>query len=720
MTSFIEYCRAVHGKLRALIYLLLLLAAACSPERVLEAPLPAPATRVGLALSLVSARPGDTIAVLVRASRADGAALRMVQGVLRFDPAALRFVGQPLTGETMVVVGDTGAERGTLRVLSLRVGGLAPVTADLRFLVSRGGYASSLGYRMELAAGSETDASLTASLLPTVELPAPAGPPPRRLSVIDWAKHFGLDTAESRVHQQSAGDAALFGDLTQNGSINGLDVLAIANVAVGNRPLLTDPTKDYAIAGDVSPANLPGLGEASDPVPPGQELDGSHILNGLDALAIANESVGNDRDVAGEPIPGHTPRPFRVVLSGLLTASRTLTRDTVYELQGNVIVGPGATLTIGAGTRVEGDAATRGALVAVRAGNLNWRGTRLEPIVFTCNAPAPSPGCWGGVVVNGLALLNNRDPGTTGFCPEKFSIGTSELYGGCLVEDTTGVIQYVRVEYGGQAIGATAEPGLALLGVGYGTTIDHIQVHGSLGDGIYLSGGNVNLRFLALTGNLGASLHWDHGWGGNGLGGNAQFVQIQVPVGGGDAIVGSNFLTLPNAGPRSEPDLYHVTAVGAGVGGGAGRGLVLENGTVATVRDAVFLQMAGAGFDVQGVDSCGLASAGMIALDHNIFFGNTPDFSADTDCFDEVAFAGAAAQQNRITDPGLIAATNTLTPDFRPSPGSAATTGSVATPSNFFFDLSAVWIGANGPSNVNGTNVPWYAGWTRGWSGMTP
>ncbi len=711
----------MHGKLRALLYLLLLLAAACTPERVLETPAPAASrVRAGLALSAFNARPGDTIAVQVRALRTDGVPLEMVQGDLHFDPGALRFVGQPLAGEALVVVGDTGADRGTLRVLSLRVAGLPPATADLRFVVSRPGYADRLAYRMAVAATTEDERYTVAAPLAPVVLPAPDGPTPRRLSVLDWAGHFGLDTAEARPRPQSAGDAAIFGDLTLGGTINGLDVLAIANVAVGNRPLLTDPTKDYAIAGDVSPANLPGLGEAGDPVPPGQEADGSHMLNGLDALAIANEAVGNDRDVAGEPIPGHTPRPFRVVLSGLLSSSRTLTRDTVYELQGNVIVGPGATLTIGAGTQIEGDAATRGALVAVRAGNLNWRGTRLEPIVFTCNAPSRSPGCWGGIVINGLALLNNRDPGTTGLCPEKVSIGTTELYGGCLVEDTTGVIQYVRVEYGGQAIGATAEPGLALLGVGSGTTIDHLQVHGSLGDGVYLSGGNVNLRFLALTGNLGASLHWDHGWGGNGLGGNAQFVQIQVPVGGGDAIVGSNFVTTPNAGPRSEPDLYHVTAVGAGVGGGVGRGLVLENGTVATVRDAVFLQMAGAGFDVQGVDSCGLASAGMIALDHNIFFDNTPDFSTDVDCFDEVAFAGAPAQQNRITDPGLIAATSTLTPDFRPIAGGAATTGSVAPPSNFFFDLSAVWLGANGPANVTGTNVPWYAGWTRGWSGPTP
>jgi hypothetical protein len=309
MTSFIDLGRQALERLRALLFLVLLLASACSPERLLETPVPsASPVRAGLALSAPDARPGDTIAVQVRAMRADGVALEMVQGNLRFDPGALRFVGQPLVGDALVVVGDTGADRGTLRVLSLRVAGLAPATADLRFVVTRPGYADRLTYRMDLAATSETERYTVAVPLAPVLWPAPDGPAPHRLSVLDWAVHFGLDTADAGPRAQSAGDAAIFGDLTLNGTINGLDVLAIANVAVGNRPLLTDPTKDYAIAGDVAPANLPGLGEPSDLVPPGQEVDGSHVLNGLDVLVIANESVGNNRDIAGDPIPGRTPR----------------------------------------------------------------------------------------------------------------------------------------------------------------------------------------------------------------------------------------------------------------------------------------------------------------------------------------------------------------------------------------------------------------------------
>jgi hypothetical protein len=325
------------------------------------------------------------------------------------------------------------------------------------------------------------------------------------------------------------------------------------------------------------------------------------------------------------------------------------------------------------------------------------------------------------VVLDGLALLNNRDPGVTGFCPEKFSIGTSELYGGCLVEDTTGIMRYVRIEYGGMSVsGPAATPALALLGVGSGTIIENVQVHGSLGDGVYLSGGNVNLRKLVLTGNLASALHWDHGWGGNAFGGSAQFLQIQVPQGGGDAIVGSNLAGSPDAGPRSEPDLYNVTVVGAGPGFGSGRGLVLQNGSAGSVRNSIILQSAGTGFDVQGPESCGQVSGGFAFLDHNLVFGNTPDFSADADCIDEVAYGTSPALQNRLIAPGLNAATNTLTPDTRPLPGSPATTGVVMPPSNLFFDVTVTYLGAAEPANATGTNIPWYAGWTRGWSGPTP
>jgi hypothetical protein len=231
-----------------------------------------------LALSSVAGSPGDTIAVQLVALREGGGVLALVQGTLRFDPATLRYLGQALADDALVLIGDTGVSHGTLRVLSLRLGGLARTAADLRFQVLRAGYTGGLGYRFEVAAGTDRTVFERAEGSPAELVQADTHLPPQRMSLADWAARLGLDTAE-RPRPTSAGDGTVFGDVTLSGTVNGLDQLGVAALSVGLRPLLTDQTKDYAIAGDVAPANLPGLGEAGDPLPPGREADGSHVIN---------------------------------------------------------------------------------------------------------------------------------------------------------------------------------------------------------------------------------------------------------------------------------------------------------------------------------------------------------------------------------------------------------------------------------------------------------
>src|SRR5262249_12261313 len=172
----------------------------------------------------------------------------------------------------------------------------------------------------------------------------------------------------------------------------------------------------------------------------------------LDVVAISNEAVGVNQPVVGEAIPGRVAPPTaRAVVADTVRADRTFFHDTVYELRGTVVVPGSVTLTIEAGTQVEGDVATRGALAVQRGGRLRAVGTRLQPVVFTCTAAAKSPGCWGGIILNGASLLNNGS-GTTGIdigCPEKVAPGNAGTYGGCRVQDTSGTLRYVRIEDGG-------------------------------------------------------------------------------------------------------------------------------------------------------------------------------------------------------------------------------------------------------------------------------
>src|SRR5262249_10444924 len=208
-------------------------------------------------------------------------------------------------------------------------------------------------------------------------------------------------------------------------------------------------------------------------------------------------------------------------------------------LQGSASVPGSVHLTIQPGTRIEGDAATRGALIIQRGGRIFATGTRLEPIVFTCNAVTKAPGCWGGLVLNGFSLLNNDQTGNPIICcPQKPTIGAPGGYGGCLVQDTSGTLSYVRVEYGGMPLstGAPATPSLALLGAGSGTVIDKVQIHGSAGDGLFVSGGTVNLRYVASTASALAGLAWEDGWVGKG-----QFVFVQQGMGMGDGLRGLNW-----------------------------------------------------------------------------------------------------------------------------------------------------------------------------------
>jgi hypothetical protein len=77
-------------------------------------------------------------------------------------------------------------------------------------------------------------------------------------------------------------------------------------------------------------------------------------------------------------------------------------------------------------------------------------------------------------------------------------------------------------------------------------------------------------------------------------------------------------------------------------------------------------------------------------------------------------FASGDANGDYLVDP-----LNVLTPDFRPKTGSApATAARSALPGGGFFE-TADYIGAVAPANGQKSNIPWYVGWTRGWTTST-
>jgi uncharacterized protein (TIGR00661 family) len=78
------------------------------------------------------------------------------------------------------------------------------------------------------------------------------------------------------------------------------------------------------------------------------------------------------------------------------------------------------------------------------------------------------------------------------------------------------LISYVRIAEGGLVAGPNNEiNGLTLQGVGHGTQIDHVQVHGNLDDGIEWFGGTVNVTYAVLTNNDDDDIDFDEGYKGN-------------------------------------------------------------------------------------------------------------------------------------------------------------------------------------------------------------
>ena len=213
------------------------------------------------------------------------------------------------------------------------------------------------------------------------------------------------------------------------------------------------------------------------------------------------------------------------------------TIDQIYYIDSAIFVGDltGASrpmLTIEPGTVIAASGSTTGTngldvgtLVVTRDGRLHAEGTVADPIVFTSVAEAeflhgvdvdgmdgvnsvkPDPvidgGEWGGVILLGNAPINFYDSPTNnlgeksveGFATN--AAGDNILYGGDDSGDSSGVMRYVSLRFGGFEFAADEEiNGLTMAGVGAGTVIDHIEVVGNTDDGFEWFGGTVNTSHL--------------------------------------------------------------------------------------------------------------------------------------------------------------------------------------------------------------------------------
>ncbi|MBF00161.1 MAG: hypothetical protein CMP77_09305 [Flavobacterium sp.] len=292
-------------------------------------------------------------------------------------------------------------------------------------------------------------------------------------------------------------------------------------------------------------------------------------------------------------------------LSGTITADMELNEETVYTLRGPVYVESGVTLTIPAGTRLEGyaeeDAEAVSFLAVKQGGKIIAQGTADNPIVMTSSKATPAPGDWGGLVICGNAVTNlgaNTQAEVTGL-----------TYGGNNPSDNSGVYSYIKVEYAGALINEDAEfNGVTFYAVGSGTTVNNILVYQGSDDAFEWFGGSVNGSNLAGIGCQDDTFDWTEGW--NGTVSNMYSDQSSATAFSSDSrgIEADNNSADGMLAPISHPILSNITLIGrndAAVTSEAG--MMLRRGTRATINNAYISGFigtgSGLGINFNGTDS---------------------------------------------------------------------------------------------------------------------
>ncbi|MBP7462017.1 MAG: T9SS type A sorting domain-containing protein [Candidatus Delongbacteria bacterium] len=409
----------------------------------------------------------------------------------------------------------------------------------------------------------------------------------------------------------------------------------------------------------------------------------------------------------------------QVVIQGTLSANTRLSAENTYLLKGFVRVDSGVTLTIEPGTMILGENASQGSLIVLPGGKIIAQGTPEKPIVFTSefavygSSRTPTYGDWGGIILLGRAPINV--PGGTASIE-----GPGDSYGGSDPQDSSGVMQYVRIEYPGIAFSPNNEiNGLTFGGVGSRTVIDHIQVSYSGDDSYEWFGGSVNCKYLI------AYRGWDDDFDSDfGYSGKLQYlVSLRDPAVADQS--SSNGFESDNDGtgsfnqPITSPTWSNVTLIGPKDGTGSAinsnykRGMHLRRNSHNRIYNAlivgwptgVYLDGSGTGAGADS-NSCFLKNSIIAGCDKGVD-------STKTGLVKDWGAWFTGTHQGRILSTAgevkLNRAFDLSNPDVMPTTGSPVLSGAAVPPANGFFDTTAVFVGAFG-----------YTDWTAGWANWNP
>ncbi len=196
-------------------------------------------------------------------------------------------------------------------------------------------------------------------------------------------------------------------------------------------------------------------------------------------------------------------------LEGEIVGTLELNPSVEYLLTGPLLIRDRANLIIQAGTVIKVQSGINAYIAVAQGGQIFANGQSDNPIVITSNAANPAPGDWGGIIFAGKAPINTSTVDRT----EIIDI----FYGGTEVNDSSGLLKYLRIEYAGAQFDASKKfSAISFYGVGAFTTFTYIQVIHSLGNNFKFIGGTINPKWIVSTDTNENGFHITDGWNGEG------------------------------------------------------------------------------------------------------------------------------------------------------------------------------------------------------------
>lgn len=396
---------------------------------------------------------------------------------------------------------------------------------------------------------------------------------------------------------------------------------------------------------------------------------------------------------------GTTAEGNDCVLPNSITGDLYLPAGKKYLVRGAVLVEAGGTLTIDPGVTVQGhvDSSVTNWIGVKQDGRIYAEGTPTRPIVFT--GPTAEIGSWGGVHIAGRSTCNDYVSEAE---PCRFEAYPDMAFGGNKLDDNSGVLRYVRIEWAGALTPFANQEfnSLTLLGVGAGTTIEYVQVDGGKDDGFEWFGGNVNGRNLVCSNMADDCFDFDDGYHG----------KLQFLLGwqgdnydiGNDSngIESDNSSTSPDIQPRTRPEISNITLIGSQEYPNL-HGLRIRRGSGGLYSNLVVSGFTGVSLALDGAETWALDSSSL-SFTHSFvgqsgagfFGGNSATAEAVATWFN--AFAG-----NQSGDAQLDG--------YLPQAGSPVLTGGKALSDPFFR-----------PVTYRGAFAGAHDDWTRGWTANLP